>query len=96
MGNTAQVRWVELSGPEGMLKHTPFRGSAHRMQPSLCLHTLFVTHPARNRTSPTARYRYDRAWWAAILGSPITLGCVFITVLASFIFVLGFVPMLGR
>lgn len=41
------------------------------------------------------RYLYARAWWGSVLGSQVTLGCVFLVLLSTFIFSLGFIPVLG-
>ena len=43
--------------------------------------------------APLPRYRYARAWWAGLLGSRVTLGLVFATLLSVLVFVLGFIPL---
>ena len=42
------------------------------------------------------RYRYARAWWAAILGSREALAVMFTAIIAALVFGLGFIPTLGR
>lgn len=50
-----------------------------------------------NRTPPPLnRYRYARAWWAGLLGSPALLAFVFAGLLALMVYALGFIPLLSN